>query len=468
MLTATMVATPASAQTGQTDSVINLNQSSGLPGTAVQIKGQGYQPGESVQVYIHAPTVKSSPIPAGQTIVDAHGNFGPTDFTIPATMLPGKALLVARGMTSGTETTHHLIIPTWETVVNVEEKGQTPLSPFTVSGSKFAALEPVSITLAGQSTTVTTDETGSFSLTNLTIPIAPTGTYQLTARGQHSGSIGRDYVYISPFYPTVKPSSYYILPEQSLSFSGSGFAPGEDIHIIPDGFDHPIATTTSDARGTFTAGGMFTVPGSFKGAVHTLLFQGKTSQTNVKVMVTVGDPQSNQIIPSRYWVSPGETLQFSGTGFRAFEVVTILDASTKAKLDAVFTDANGNFQEKGNVKIPASFADSTRLLLFVGEQSHMQNFTKIMIDAFHPSITPSSYYLKVGSELGLFGQGFDPNEAVTLHIGDAQEPLTLTTDQYGMFQKTITIPQTATGQLTLLGQGVTSSVPAMTTITLAQ
>src|SRR5882724_4509032 len=150
--------------------------------------------------------------------------------------------------------------------------GNTPLSQLSVSGLGFQASEPVHLSLGLSSADTHADANGSFAGVPMTIPNVQSGLYLVIAVGQNSGQVAFSYLYVQALNPMVSPSSWYIQPGATLSWTGSGYAPNEVVSVSQNGSQ--IASFNADSNGNFTAMGGVPVPFSAHGSTQTYVVHG--------------------------------------------------------------------------------------------------------------------------------------------------------------------------------------------------
>ena len=288
----------------------------------------------------------------------------------------------------------------------------TPFSTLTVSGSGFGPNETVHVALGSSSYDIGTDGAGSFSGASIVVPNVSSGSYVLLAFGEQSGLVAFNYVYVSAFYPTANPSSWYATPGSSLTWSGSGFAPNEQVTVSNSGGQ--IASFNADSSGAFSGQGASTVPYSSHGGSLSYTVHGAGSGTTIPVTIGVANlyPWVN---PSSWYTLPGSAVTFSGGGFGPGEVLDIFFATSSTPISHITTDASGNFTGQGQVTIP--YGVGTALYRVVGEASGAEADAPITRALFYPSLSPSAYYSAPGGFITLGGSGFVPDEYVDVVVG---------------------------------------------------
>jgi len=124
------------------------------------------------------------------------------------------------------------------------------------------------------------------------------------------------------YYPNISPSSWYILPGQTLGFSGSGFAPNETVHIQGPSTDF---SAKADSGGNFAAVHVIKIPYSWEDSTQTFTINASISDSNVTpspLTITIGTFYP-QITPSDWWVAYGQNISVSGTSFAPRELVRL-------------------------------------------------------------------------------------------------------------------------------------------------
>lgn len=137
------------------------------------------------------------------------------------------------------------------------------------------------------------------------------------------------------YYPTVTPSSWYLLPGQTLSFSGTGFAPGEAANVSGG----ETFAVTADQNGKFSGAGAMIVPYSWQNNTQSFTFSGSQDAYSVTDTLGFGSFYPN-LNPSTYYVGVGQGLNASVTGFASGEQVQLQVNGQSVGQQA--TDGSGN------------------------------------------------------------------------------------------------------------------------------
>lgn len=306
--------------------------------------------------------------------------------------------------------------------------GNTPYAHISVSGAGFTPSEVVHVMLGLNGTNVTADAMGSFSGANLTIPNFPSGLYLVIAIGQTSGLPAFTYLYVNSLYPQASPSSWFIAPGSTLTWSGYGFVPNEPV-TVADASGATVATFTTDASGSFSNTGSSTVPFALRNSTATYTLSGGFSHVHTTFHISVADLYP-YVTPSSWYTTPGSQLTFSGASFGANEGVSVYLGTSTTPLAHVTANTLGSFTLAGPVMIP--FKTSSVIFRLVGDLSGATAMAPISLASFYPTLIPSAYYAAPGSFISLTGSGFVPNEVVDVVVG-AMGPVTATANNVGTF-----------------------------------
>ncbi len=164
-----------------------------------------------------------------------------------------------------------------------------PGTSFTVTGYRFYPNETVTVTVGDTTKQVVADGSGTFSTSVLANyrPHDGQGTVSIRAVGAMSNMAKTIEVVVAGFYPGVTPSTYFLYPHESVTWSGSAFAPNEMVNVYKNGA--MIASATADGGGSF---GGVTVSSHVAG-MENYEFIGQTSGAHVSRSITIGSPWWN-------------------------------------------------------------------------------------------------------------------------------------------------------------------------------
>lgn len=346
--------------------------------------------------------------------------------------------------------------------VSYTASGSTPGSTLTLSGSGFQPGETVSLSFGLSSASATVNGSGSFSGATLTIPNVSSGLYYVIAVGQSSGMVAFNSIWINSFFSNAGPSSWYINPGSTITWSGSGFAPNETV-TLRDGAGTTLTTWTANGSGSFSGVGATVVPFSARNGTVSYRLTGSSSGANLSYTLAVADlyPYVN---PSTWYAAPGTQVTFSGGGFGPNETVSLYVGTSTTALGSATTDASGNFMGLGPTALPFGATANYRI---VGSSSGASGLVPITLAGFYPSLTPSSYYSAPGGIISLSGSGFAGNEPVSIMVGTT--PLSATTNNMGAFTiASVQVPATPNTPATISARGGLSSASTSFSMAIGQ
>lgn len=437
-----------------------LSSFSGVAGE-IAVSGGGFEPGTQVAVF-----TGSGAVPAGAvTTTVGEGNvFGPVNVTIPVGTPQGAVAITVEGIggvTDGLRATNSYYVVPFTASITVTAAAHTPNTPVMVSGSGFAPGEDVEIALAGATSSVAASAAGSFEGASILVPRVTPNSYELTATGQASGAVAVDYFYIDAFYPSAYPSAYYLLPGQTLAFSGQGYEMGETVDVV-EGEGEPLASFVVDGS-TFETVGGFDIPLSWANSSRELTLTGRSSGGTSVITVTVGQFFPS-VYPSLYYAMPGQSLSFTGSGFAGGESVDVFAGENTTPFATIESDESGSFEESGEYTVPYGTGASANFR-FVGAASGAETTTTISVGALFPQIAPSDYYVRPGSPMTVTGSGFAAGESVSLTAEGVE--LEAIADEDGVVTfGPFAVPFTSAESLTLTAIGSVSGGAAAVTVTI--
>lgn len=443
-----------------------------LPGQVLKFSGGGFAAGETVKVF----EGKNSTVLA-TIVADAYGEFvNAGSVTIPLSY-QGTKTFVVQGQTTHGSAQVDVTIGTFNPQITPSNYFILPGTPALFSGDGFAGNEMIQV-YEGQNQTPLThfsvDSDGHFDNTNvITVPFAWTGSNRtFTFVGVASAARASVTITIGQFNSLVTPSTYHITAGKDISFSGNGFAPHETINITEGSIDTILAHIASDTGGQFADSGLYTIPFAWANSGRTFHFTGASSHTKADVIITVAQftPMVN---PSLYYILPGSTVAFSGTGFGTNENILVTAGTSSTILTTIPADVEGNFSLGGAISIPFAW-QGKHTLHFKGEKSLGAADLDLTIGSFNPLIAPSTYYAIPGQKITINGTGFAPGENVDIVLNGgekitAQASSTgafVTTESFVTPFKTTVLHFVATGEQSLasstLDVGVGALYPAVT------
>ncbi|MDB5187544.1 MAG: hypothetical protein JWO50_64 [Candidatus Kaiserbacteria bacterium] len=342
----------------------------------------------------------------------------------------------------------------------------TPGTTLTLSGGGWNASTLLNIFFNGATSpnsTITTDSSANFS-TSVQVPAnASQGPFTFDVEDSVSHVHANNSFYVIPLTPSATFTAASHAPFANVAIAGSGFAPGEQITFELAG---ATGSTTADSSGTFS--GSITVPQVTSGLYH-INVTGNGSGATIPNYLNYFwiDGFYPSAAPSSYYLMPGATLSFNGSGFAAGETINVTETGTSNVLSTFTADASGSFTNAGGFALPAAFHGATKSFTLTGAQSHVSTNVGMTVGDFYAYASPSSYYLTPGSSLAFSGGGFAGNESVTVfQTGNTTPVTTFTTANDGTFTNagSVTIPYSAAGgTISYTLSGVSSSASASVT-----
>ncbi|HAO64742.1 TPA: hypothetical protein DCQ44_02040 [Candidatus Taylorbacteria bacterium] len=461
IISAVILSQTAFVTLAHAESYITLSSFSGSPAQTITASGGGWPAGDLISIYFSS--VGGTPVTT--TTAAADGTFS-TGILIPANAPQGALPIIAADASSTQKANSYYVVPLQASITSTANS-HAPFGTVTVNGTGFAPNENVLLDLAGATNTVGANAAGSFTGT-LTVPAVPTGLYSIKATGQSSEARSTDYLnffWIDAFYTAASPSAYYLMPGDTLTFTGSGFASSETI-TVTSGPGTTVGTFTANPTGSFTNGGGVVIPMDYAGTNKTFTLTGSLSKIPVAMNVTIGSFFA-YASPTLYYILPSEKLGFNGGGFAGNETVNVLRTSDSTNLGHFLTDKTGSFENAGSITVPSNVAGTTIGFTLVGASSHAQAQVLVGVGSYYPTITPSDYYVQSNSAVTISGAGFAPNETVDLTILGTASTKQISTTALGTFSTSIIVPFNPKNMATITAKGAISNNLATVDITLA-
>lgn len=304
-----------------------------------------------------------------------------------------------------------------------------PGSTIRVTGGNFSPGEQISVSSNDPtfSASATAGSNGNFGPVTITIPMtARQGPLEIAALGSVSKTRASNSFYVQPFTPLIQVTAPANTPGAIIVITGSGFAPGETVAATLD----PAGNFgRADARGNFATS--FTLP--FK-APDTYIIQaiGQNSGAAAVSHFYLGGffPSA---IPSNYFLTPGQTLTFTGWNFAPNENVTVTSGS--GEMGKIAADRTGAFQNRLPQVMAAGSQGTTSAYTLTGDLSQKPISLEVSIGSLTPQVFPSAYFMPPGKDISFSGFGFAPNETVAVFEGENSETINrIRTDSVGSFK----------------------------------
>lgn len=207
---------------------------------------------------------------------------------------------------------------------------------------------------------------------------------------------------------------------------------------------------------TFASAGTYTVKVSGADGAESRL---------TRLTVTINEPQvvytpTMEVTPSGA-VDPGTTLSLSGSGFAPGESVTLTLSTVPETV--VTATASGDGSITAQLTVPAGTAAGLYSLVALGVESAVPVTATVEVQevvpepTYSPAVSLSKSSASVGETVTVTGDGFAPNDAVTMTLHSTPIPLgTATADAHGILSATFTVPSADLGSHTVVVAGAVS------------
>ncbi|MGI5237543.1 hypothetical protein [Dactylosporangium sp. CA-139066] len=351
--------------------MITLNPGLVRLGGGVTVSGSGFDQGSMVDVYLGPSSQPGQKAPknAGkphQVATAKAGKWGvfTANFSMPNTMSAPVQEVTAQARGSDKvakaeasvaqgagQATLSAIVGRPGDVVNLTVKGFTPGEQLNVYWGRING-DP--------NLTLKADEDGSVGKTPIKVGVTAVGTTSLIVVGKTSGAAASAPFQVLRLYPSIKLAPYAVKATQKITFSGSGFAPGERVLVrLNAAGGQPVMAVETDGAGTFKGAGLV-MPFQLKGA-QSLVFMGEQSRAAVSTGFTIL-PFTPQARTNAYGGLPGTVVNFYATQFAPNEAVHVTVRTAKGakpELVAAFrVDAKGTARAVGQYTIPGDTEDT--------------------------------------------------------------------------------------------------------------
>lgn len=224
-----------------------------------------------------------------------------------------------------------------------------------------------------------------------------------------------------------------------VSFSGSGFLPGEQIALYWN-YQHQeqfqFATVTADSNGRF----QFSAATPSDPNLGQGYYAGIGLTSHYLATDTIPEPAG--IIAYPYETVIGKTVKFVGGGFDANERISVVVDGTQ--IGVVTTDHIGGFTASLLVPTSTPPGCGSNVLIAIGQTSGMKVYASYFCAYFNYPVTVSPTSGPVGTSVTITGAKFTPNGLVYISwITQASAPAKIgqvTASPTGTFTITVTAP----------------------------
>jgi hypothetical protein len=293
-------------------------------------------------------------------------------------------------------------------------------------GQGFMAGEEATVTIEdGQGQveapldSVTISKDGNLDEVSVVLPDAiGRGDHVLHVTGAASNRSARAKFTVTYLTPKIALDTYSAKSNHTFGFSGSGFAPGEQVDVRLGGLGGaPLASFPSDAQGSVTAQNV-PLP-LIQAGDYLLYFVGEQSQTPVSVGFNV-QGFSPWVVLDTYSAAPYSVMGFTGQDFVPGEEVEVfLGQRTAQPLLRLAADASGQFAVRNAFNLP-DLAHGDQQLIFLGHKSGAQVTARFVVLPFSPSLQLTNYAGRPGTPIAFTGDGWAHNETLRASIGEGR------------------------------------------------
>ncbi len=370
---------------------IVLNPGLVAPGAQVAVDGSGFTPKTAVVVWLRTGhSSKGTVVAHGKAA--GNGTFA-TSFSMPSSGTQSGGSVVAEDSSDGKTATANLVTAGGVATAKIVGKDAGhPGQKVTVTATGFGPGEKVNVYWGRVSGTPAATETanpaGGIGPTSIPVGVAPVGNTTLVLVGMKTHTTATVPYLMLGLYPSTAMHPYAIRAGHSVTFTGNGFAPSEQVLIYLNGSGGvPALTTTASSTGGFSVN--FVVPFGLKGR-QSLTAIGNESRASAHNGFLVM-PYMPSVQGSTYGALPGTTISFYAKGFAANEVVLVY---TDGKLVTAFrVDSQGSASAAGSYVVPSGVANAIYFKL-VGQQSGGAGTAKVGIEpGGSASVPPQKPYV---------------------------------------------------------------------------
>ncbi len=418
--------------------------------------------------------VMASVLVSGSVTTDAAGAFVATA-TIPSTAISGTAAISATDRDGNRSTTALSILGRATPSLAIGPTTVAPSAPVTLTGTNFAAGQPVTLTFGqGQTTavlisgTVTADSTGAFT-TTATVPgtaISGTATISATDGAGDAAAVGLSVARLAPSV-VVSPTS--VAPTAPVTLTGVNFTAGQPITLtFGQGITASVlvsGSVTTDATGAFTA--TSAIPSTAISGTAVITVSGGAGDKAVAEFSVARPAPSLLVSPTD--VTRASPVTLSGANFAARQPITLtLEQGATATVlisGTVSSDSAGVFT--ATVRLPSSAITGTATISATDRDRDSAGASLHIVSAADPAVIVAPSSAEAGASMTITGTNFAVARPITLTFAGRASPdspasetviTTLTskmgtvaTDDTGTFTATVMIPSAAMTGTAIIG-----------------
>lgn len=426
------------------------------PSVSVPLLGGAFLANETVSIYWGTP----KGLLEGTTTTDAQGNLNYI-FTAPANITTGSYQITAvrvKQKPAIVGTLAKVIAPSVTAPSGVHSE-----RPFPIQLAGFLPFDIVSISWnanGGQSvTTVSADQLGA-AKTSIVVPSAIPGTYTLTAQGWQNTLSATTSLNVGPGISA--PSSF---PGNTITVSGGGFSPNENVQIYFQAKSNGVVAATTDTTGAFTV--LLTLPQKYIPTTSYYIYATNTAGTeHTRITYTFWKLLFTVCDASNYYNCGGDfTAGYPATLFLyEFALNETVDIIWNYQHVGQYTITSVPFATNSGtvvaqITIPSTPNQSSVTVAALGKVSGLVATTTITNDLLLKS-TPNNG--SAGTNVTVTGGSFGASDTITLSLQGKVVAIT-TSQTDGRFSTTFKVPVvTGAGNLMLVANDAAANITATT------
>jgi hypothetical protein len=415
---------------------ITVSPDSSKVDTLIYIGGTGFTPGITFRTYFAYNTTYETVISGTVATDGTISHF----LTVPEVPGGTYTVRVATSLESASD------VFAVEPDIQLNKTSALVGEQINIYGTGFRANRSVTIRFDGRTIEATsTNSRGSFSET-FRVPEGDYGSHDVTAD---------DKTYEATIKLSVK-QSISITPRSgatgtTVTVSGTGFRDNQSITITFDGdrVDTRPSTIRTDDDGSFTAS--FDVPTCINRSPEVAASDGKYSgAAEFTILANISlAPKSGYI---------GDKLSVTGDGFRSNRLITLTfdgEAVTTTPM-SIRSDETGCFD--ADIDVPPSTKGSHTVRADDGTEVAEVSFTTLSAISLNP--TSGS----INAEVTINGSGFGRDKVITIRFAE-EHVRTSATDAKGSFSDQFIVPQSSSGNYSVIASDGVTTASAIFTVT---
>ncbi len=239
-------------------------------------------------------------------------------------------------------------------------------------------------------------------------------TREVTAQQRNSNKVAKAAAVLAQGTAQATLSAAAGKPGDTVSLSAQGFASGEDLGVYwARVTGEPSATLHADDGGSVSKVGV-KVGAAPVGNSSLFLVGRKSGAAASAPFQVLGLYPTITVKP--YAVKAAQRVGFSGKGFVPGERVLVhVNSAGGTPVAALPCDQGGGFGDAG-FEVPYELTGK-QALVFIGEQSRATATAGFTVLPYQPLVRASTYGALPGTSLTFYAEGFAPNEAVHVSVG---------------------------------------------------